>query len=96
MSTNTAIATATDLPLAAGTWPLDSTHSGVNFKVRHIGLSSVHGRFNRFDATLTVGETLVDTPGSRRRSRCPPSTPTSPTVTPTCSAPTRSPPTSTP
>ena len=52
---------ATALPLAAGTWPLDASHSGVHFKVRHIGLSNVHGRFNRFDAALSVGETLADT-----------------------------------
>lgn len=61
MSTDPATTTATDLPLAAGTWPVDALHSGVHFKVRHIGLSNVHGRFNRFDATLTVGETLADT-----------------------------------
>jgi polyisoprenoid-binding protein YceI len=54
-------ATTTALPLAAGTWQLDAMHSGVHFKVRHIGLSNVHGRFNRFDATLDVGETLDDT-----------------------------------
>jgi polyisoprenoid-binding protein YceI len=61
MSTDPAISTATDLPLAAGTWALDPNHSGVHFKVRHIGLSNVRGRFNRCDATLTVGETLADT-----------------------------------
>jgi polyisoprenoid-binding protein YceI len=52
---------ATGLPLAAGTWSLDARHSGVYIKVRHIGLSNVRGRFNRFDATLSVGETLADT-----------------------------------
>jgi hypothetical protein len=61
VSTDPATTTATGLPLAAGAWPLDGMHSGVHFKVRHIGLTSVHGRFNRFDATLTVGETLADT-----------------------------------
>jgi polyisoprenoid-binding protein YceI len=55
-----AAATFTDVPLAPGNWPVDPMHSGVHFKVRHIGLSSVHGRFNRFDATLRVGETLAD------------------------------------
>jgi polyisoprenoid-binding protein YceI len=60
MSTNPATTTATDLPLAAGTWTLDAVHSGVHFKVRHIGLTSVHGRFNRFDATLSVGATVSD------------------------------------
>jgi polyisoprenoid-binding protein YceI len=53
--------TATALPLAPGTWPVDPVHSGVHFKVRHIGLSHVRGRFNRFDAALTVGDTLDDT-----------------------------------
>jgi polyisoprenoid-binding protein YceI len=61
VSTDPATTTATGLPLAAGVWTLDGMHSGVHFKVRHIGLTSVHGRFNRFDATLTVGETLADT-----------------------------------
>jgi polyisoprenoid-binding protein YceI len=61
MRTDPATTTATDLPLAAGTWPLDTMHSGVHFKVRHIGLSNVRGRFNRFDATLSVGETLAET-----------------------------------
>jgi len=61
MRTDPATTTATDLPLAAGTWPLDAMHSGVHFKVRHIGLSNVRGRFNRFDATLSVGETLAET-----------------------------------
>jgi polyisoprenoid-binding protein YceI len=61
MGTTPASTTATDLSLAAGTWPLDAAHSGVHFKVRHIGLSNVRGRFNRFDATLSVGETLADT-----------------------------------
>jgi polyisoprenoid-binding protein YceI len=51
---------ATALPLDAGTWTVDAAHSGINFKVRHLGLTNVRGRFNDFDATLTVGETLDD------------------------------------
>jgi len=58
---NTQPAVSTALPLAAGVWSIDPNHSGVHFKVRHIGLSNVRGRFNRFDATLTVGETLEQT-----------------------------------
>jgi polyisoprenoid-binding protein YceI len=61
MTTDPTITSATRLPLAAGTWPLDAMHSGVHFRVRHIGLSNVRGRFNRFDATLVIGETLADT-----------------------------------
>ncbi|MGH9212106.1 MAG: YceI family protein [Acidimicrobiales bacterium] len=48
------------LPLAPGVWRLDPNHSGVFFKIRHIGLTNVRGRFNSFDATLTVGATLDD------------------------------------
>jgi polyisoprenoid-binding protein YceI len=60
MTTDFATTTATEMPLAAGTWTVDPNTSSVHFKVRHIGLSNVRGRFNRFDATLTVGETLAD------------------------------------
>jgi polyisoprenoid-binding protein YceI len=55
MSTQTAPST---LPLAPGVWTLDPNHSGVHFRVRHLGLSNVRGRFDKFDATLTVGTTL--------------------------------------
>ncbi len=48
------------LPLAAGAWRLDPNHSGVHFRIRHLGLSNVRGRFDRFDATLTVGARLED------------------------------------
>jgi polyisoprenoid-binding protein YceI len=47
--------------LTPGTWTLDPNHSGVNFKVRHIGLSNVRGRFNSFTAALHVGATLAET-----------------------------------
>jgi polyisoprenoid-binding protein YceI len=60
-STATDVSAANDLPLTAGTWTLDASHASVDFKVRHLGLSNVRGRFNRFDATLTIGETLADT-----------------------------------
>jgi polyisoprenoid-binding protein YceI len=49
------------LPLAAGTWAFDANHSGVNFKVRHLGLTNVHGRFNGVDAWLKVGDDLAGT-----------------------------------
>ena len=60
-STATEPPAETDLPLTTGTWTLDASHASVDFRVRHLGLSNVRGRFNRFDATLTVGETLADT-----------------------------------
>jgi polyisoprenoid-binding protein YceI len=48
------------LPLTAGTWSLDANHSGVHFRVRHLGLSNVRGRFDKFDASIRVGATLDD------------------------------------
>ncbi len=49
------------LPLPAGSWNLDPNHSGVDFSIRHLGLSNVRGRFDRFDAALVVGESLAET-----------------------------------
>lgn len=48
------------LPLAAGTWTVDPTHSSVNFNVRHMGLAKVRGTFESFTASVSVGETLAD------------------------------------
>jgi polyisoprenoid-binding protein YceI len=48
------------LPLASGQWTLDKNHSAVVFSIRHLGLSKVRGRFDRFEATLDVGAGLED------------------------------------
>lgn len=48
------------LPLVSGKYALDAHHSGINFKVRHLGLSTVRGRFDTFDASLVVGDSLDD------------------------------------
>lgn len=42
--------------LKPGTWKIDTTHSIVGFSVRHMMVSKVRGRFEKFDATLTVPE----------------------------------------
>ena len=49
------------LPLAAGTWTIDPVHSVVQFSVRHLGISTLRGRFGEVDATLTVGGDLAAT-----------------------------------
>jgi polyisoprenoid-binding protein YceI len=49
------------LPLTTGTWSFDPAHSGVQFKVRHLGLTNVHGRFNGVQAWLEVGDDLAST-----------------------------------
>src|SRR5687767_6423477 len=48
-------ATATDVP-AAGTYAIDASHSGVEFSVRHLGLSKVRGRFPSFSGEITIAE----------------------------------------
>ncbi len=58
---NDTTTTASALPLAPGTWELDPNHSAVNFTIRHLGVSKVRGRFTRFQAEVTVGETAEGT-----------------------------------
>jgi polyisoprenoid-binding protein YceI len=50
----------TTLPIPTGTWTVDKNHSAISFAIRHLGLTNVRGRFDRFDATLVVGETTND------------------------------------
>jgi polyisoprenoid-binding protein YceI len=58
MSTTDAPATsATGLPV--GTWKLDPTHSSASFAVKHMGVATFRGRFEKFDATLTVSTLTV-------------------------------------
>jgi len=38
--------------LRAGQYQLDKTHSFLNFRIGHLELSKIVGRFNQFDATL--------------------------------------------
>jgi polyisoprenoid-binding protein YceI len=46
----------TDTRLPVGTWKLDPTHSSAGFAVKHMGISTFRGRFEHFDASLTVSE----------------------------------------
>jgi polyisoprenoid-binding protein YceI len=48
------------LPLAAGRWELDYSHSSVGFTIKHLGLSKVRGRFNSFQADVVIGCDLAD------------------------------------
>jgi polyisoprenoid-binding protein YceI len=49
----------TDLP-AAGTYGFDASHSHVGFKVRHLMVSKVRGRFADFEGTVTIGDNPLD------------------------------------
>ncbi len=42
--------------LAPGTWQVDPAHTIIGFSVRHMMVSRVRGRFEKFDATLQVAE----------------------------------------
>ncbi|MBT2387550.1 YceI family protein [Streptomyces sp. ISL-11] len=52
-------APAPSLP-APGPWRIDPDHTAVRFIARHIGLAEVHGRFNRFEGTLWIGDRMED------------------------------------
>jgi polyisoprenoid-binding protein YceI len=49
------------LPIASGTYGIDTAHSQLGFAVKHLGISSVHGTFDRYSGELRVGPTLADT-----------------------------------
>lgn len=46
-------------PVPAGTWAVDPAHSRMGFSVKHLGIATVRGTFEAFDATLTVGDDLA-------------------------------------
>ena len=54
--------TATDIPgYRAGTWHVDPTHTEVGFSIRHLAISKVKGKFERFNAEFVTGENPLDT-----------------------------------
>ncbi len=62
MSVTQSATSATGLPV--GTWTLDPTHSSASFAVKHMVVATFRGRFERFDATLTVTEGSARLEGS--------------------------------
>jgi len=46
--------TTSEQTLTTGAWVLDTNHSAVNFTMRHLGISKVRGRFNKFDTSFVV------------------------------------------
>lgn len=46
--------------LKAGTWNIDPTHTEVGFVVRHMAISKVRGKFEQFEGSILVGETIED------------------------------------
>jgi len=52
------ISTATVTAVPTGTWSVDPSHSNVEFSVKHLGIATVRGTFDRFEGTLEIGEDL--------------------------------------
>lgn len=51
--------TFADAPaVPAGTYTIDAAHSRAEFRVKHLGISTVTGRFDGVDGTVTVGDGL--------------------------------------
>ena len=44
----------------AGTWAIDPVHSEVSFVVKHMMISKVRGRFDKFEGTIVTGADPLD------------------------------------
>ena len=49
-------ATASAHLIPTGTWTIDAAHSSVGFAVKHLGIATVRGSFDRFDGALVIGD----------------------------------------
>jgi polyisoprenoid-binding protein YceI len=47
-----------------GKWNVDSTHSSVEFAVKHMGIATVRGKFTEFEGTLEVASELASSRAS--------------------------------
>jgi polyisoprenoid-binding protein YceI len=61
-ATEATVTSTTGLPV--GTWKLDPTHSTASFAVKHMAVATFRGRFEKFDATLTVDENSAELVGT--------------------------------
>ncbi len=53
--------TAVEVPgYVAGTWAIDPVHSEVSFTVRHMMVSKVRGRFDKFEGTIVTAENPLE------------------------------------
>ncbi|MGY4102414.1 YceI family protein [Nocardia sp. R16R-3T] len=59
-STESTAATA----LTPGAWSLDTTHSQVGFTIRHLGISKIRGRFNKFETEFVIDDKGLATLGA--------------------------------
>jgi polyisoprenoid-binding protein YceI len=47
-------------PAIVGTWTIDPDHSSAEFQIKHLGLMTVKGFFERFGGTIVIAERLAD------------------------------------
>jgi polyisoprenoid-binding protein YceI len=45
--------------IPTGTWTVDASHSSVEFRVKHLGISTVSGVFREFEGQLEIGEDIT-------------------------------------
>lgn len=48
----------TTVSIPTGTWSVDAAHSSVEFRVKHLGISTVRGAFREFEGTLEIGDDI--------------------------------------
>jgi polyisoprenoid-binding protein YceI len=56
ISTITALAFALPAFAVASTWSIDPEHSEIGFKVRHLMVSNVKGRFEKYSGTIDIND----------------------------------------
>jgi polyisoprenoid-binding protein YceI len=54
---NTMSTTTTAIP--TGTWNVDASHSSIDFRVKHLGISTVRGSFREFEGTMEIPEDIT-------------------------------------
>ena len=47
---------------AADAYAVDPVHSSISFKISHVGISYIHGRFNDFSGTFTIDNRIEALP----------------------------------
>jgi polyisoprenoid-binding protein YceI len=53
------MATTATVRIPTGVWNVDPAHSGVEFRVKHLGIATVRGRFGEFEGTLEIYEDVT-------------------------------------
>jgi len=45
--------------IPTGTWNVDPAHSSIEFRVKHLGISTVRGSFREFEGRIEIGEDVA-------------------------------------